>query len=219
MNFILVRGGDKAAPRIARESGWLYGVRHDYKPYGHIHMLDIHWHDYDWDEYMKCVHDYAPNIAMVADYEHLSEQTTMLKQISDLRGRVDIICACPKFAGATNDIPHDVRLAISIPAKSYAGYLPPLDDIRDRDVHLLGGNPQRQLNFALTAKSVNATVKSLDGNYHVRKAGLGQYFDNGSWMQIRDRHVSSEQLAIISGQNIKRWFVRNYHEITIRYLL
>lgn len=36
---VLVRGGDKDAPRIAQLAGMKYGIRHDYKAYGDVYMI------------------------------------------------------------------------------------------------------------------------------------------------------------------------------------
>lgn len=213
IDFILVRGGTKIAPRVASQSRWKYGIRNDYTPYDDVYMLDILWENYDWIAYLELVQQLRPTIAMVADYIHPRQRRQMLSQIEDLRHKVDVIACCPKFAGAAHHIPNDVRLAISIPT-TYAGYLPPILDIWNREVHLLGGNPHRQLSYAMTAKTVNAKVKSIDGNYHIRKAGLGQYFMDGRWVQVRGHIISDEELAILSGIHIRTWFVNNYQSIS-----
>jgi hypothetical protein len=44
------------------------------------------------------------------------------------------------------------------------------------------------------------------GAYH------GRYFKNGRWVQLEKRDCSIQELAIISGQNLKQWFENIRHE-------
>lgn len=206
MKYILVRGGDKTAPIIAKESGWLYGLRNDYKSYAEdVYMLDIHWTNYEWSSYLDKIKQVKPTVAMVADYEHPSQRRELYRQLRDLKPLVQQVMVCPKFIGAIAHIPSWVTIAVSIPT-SYAGFLPPMEELRGRKIHLLGGSPQKQADFIRKANGVGAKVISLDANYHVRKAGLGQFWQYGKWIQTRGKGWTNSELAIESGRNLKLYF-------------
>jgi hypothetical protein len=205
MKLILVRGGDKTAPIIAKESGWLYGSRNDYSLYSEeVYMLDIHWTNYDWPKYIELVKRIKPTVAMVADYEKPSQRAELYRQIRELKPLVQQVMVCPKFDGAIAHIPSFCIIAVSIPT-SYAGFLPAMSELTGRKVHLLGGNPQKQADFIRKANGVKAEIVSLDANYHVRKAGLGQFWQHGKWNQTRGKQWSNTDLAIVSGRNLKTY--------------
>ena len=204
MDIILIRGGDKHAAAIAAASGMKYGIRHDYIPYGNVFMLDIHWVKYDWRDYLRKVDQYKPIAAMAPDYEYHWQYTNLRRQIDDLWAHgVNRVLVCPKFDNAINHIPRECIVALSIPAPTYAGYIPPdLDALSGRSIHLLGGSPEKQAQWIMRLNAIGATVISTDGNYHVRKAAHGQWFDGGKWVQLRGKKVNSIDLAIASGRAI-----------------
>lgn len=205
MDVVYVRGGDKLAPKVARMSGMEYGTRHDYKAYDRVFMLDIHWRDYDWTEYVSILAKHQPVLAMVADYEFPSQRETMLQQIADLRKiGIERIMCCPKFVGAIADIPEDVILALSVPT-DYAGFLPYPNEVGTRKIHLLGGAPDAQA-YCIYIKYPQADVVSVDGNTLALKAGHGQYWSvKGKWVQTPPRRYSTEILMIYSARNIVKY--------------
>lgn len=206
MDIVYVRGGDKLAPKVAKMAGMKYGTRHDYKAYDSVYMLDIHWSDYDWSDYLAILAQHKPTAAMVADYEHPSQRETMLKQVADLRAiGIERVMCCPKFVGAIADIPDGVILALSVPT-GYAGFLPYPDEVGTRKVHLLGGAPDAQA-YCIYVKYPRAQVVSLDGNTLARKAGLGQFWSagRGKWIQTPPHRFSSELLMIYSARNIVKY--------------
>lgn len=207
LDVVLIRGGSKNAPAIAAAAGMRYGVRHDYTPYADVFMLDIHWTKYDWHDYLTKVAAYMPVAAMTPDYEYAWQWTALQRQIDDLRRmNVPRILVCPKWNGAVEHIPEDCVVALSVPAPTYAGYMPPdLSVLRGRKVHLLGGKPEKQAEYIRKLSAYGAKIISTDGNYHVRKAGLGQWFDGGRWVQLRRKAVSDFDLAVASSRNIVRY--------------
>jgi len=201
MDIVYVRGGDKLAPKVAKMSGMAYGTRHDYVSYGDVYMLDIHWTDYDWADYLAIIAQHKPTLAMVADYEYPSQRELMLQQIEDLRALgVPRIMCCPKFDGAVTDIPDDCIVAVSI-TTGYAGFMPQAAEVAGRKLHLLGGHPDQQARaIELYA---NATVVSVDGNVLAFKAGHGQYWhESGRWQAAPRKLYSTEELMIMSAKNI-----------------
>lgn len=213
MEIVFVRGGDKTAPSIAQASGMFYGTRNDYKAYAPVHMIDIQWKDYVWAKYMRRVDEYRPPMSMVADYEHKDQKELMYQQIRDLeRLHIERIMICPKFHGALNDFPHDAVVAISVPSV-YAGFLPDYRYLKGRAVHLLGGRPEKQARILREIVGAGAKVISVDGSYHAMKAGLGQWFDGGGWVQLRRNLDSDTELCIASGINIVRYLRDSATEI------
>lgn len=207
IDVVLIRGGARDVPAIAEAAGMRYGVRHDYTPYGDVFMLDIRWDKYEWRDYLAKVKAYRPVAAMAPDYQHAWQWTTLQRQIDDLRALgVPRILVCPKWGKAAEHIPLDCVIAISVPAPTYAGYLPPdLTVLNGRRVHLLGGKPEKQAEYIQKLAAYGAQIISTDGNYHVRKAGLGQWFDGGQWVQLRRKSVSDFDLAVASSKNIVRY--------------
>jgi hypothetical protein len=201
MDIIYIRGGDKTAPTVANESGMYYGTRHDYQAYADVYMLDIHWQKYDWAQYLRLVADYEPIQAMVADYENENQHVVMLNQCYEIARLGVRPIVCIKFPLAEEDVPDGALIAISVPT-SYAGWLPDLKELRGREIHLLGGSPDAQIELITKLNGVGATVVSTDLNYHARKAQMGQYYDGAKWIQTEPHAYTNTQLAIISGQNI-----------------
>lgn len=205
IEVVYVRGGDKAAPAIAESAGARYGTRHDYKPYAPVWMLDIHWQKYDWAEYLALVREYQPVMALAPDYERPDQQDTLSSQIDDLRPLVERVLVCPKFHGAVDHIPSDCVIALSVPAPTYAGFLPDLRTLVNRKIHLLGGRPETQVELITKLNALGAQVLSVDGSYIAMKAGHGQSFREGAWVQSRSRLVTNDELCAVSAVNYVRY--------------
>jgi hypothetical protein len=202
MEIVYIRGGDKHAPEVAKAAGMHYGTRHDYKSYGDVWMLDIKWTKYDWRNYLDIVRQHAPMMALAPDYEWPWQWTALQRQIDDLRGLVAHVLVCPKFVGAVCHIPLDCVVAVSVPAPSYAGFLPDLRDLAGRKVHLLGGRPETQARLIQRLHGVGAEVFSVDGSYLSMKAGHGQWFDGSRWIQLNDKRTPNWELETASAVNV-----------------
>lgn len=196
--YIWVQGNNKDVPAEAKTAGMAYGTRHIEKPRDYAFMIDIHWRDYDWNEYLALIDQYRPVYAMVADYEHPDHKETMLQQVADLRQRGIInTMVAPKFAGAVRDIPDDCTIAVSVPS-SYAGYLPDVTEVGTRRVHLLGGNPTHQI-----AMMRDYNVVSIDGNYHGKVCKWGMVFDGKKWCHgvLHDDGMKKDGMSAIRQQS------------------
>ena len=215
MDVIYCRGGNKNAPVVAQESGMSYGTRHDYTSYGNVYFVDINWKNYTWHDYVEIIRERNPVMAMTPDYE-APEQRAMLEAcINDLRTKTDVerILVCPKFTCAVSHIPDDCIVALSVPAPTYAGFLPDLRECTGRKIHLLGGNPHKQVDLIRKLRGVNADVVSVDGNYLARKAALGSYFRHGRWIDVRGQGVSTAELEITSACNIISYIRANKDQV------
>lgn len=195
LEIVYVRGGDKHAVEIARAAGMRYGIRHDYIPYDDVYMLDIRWKRYDWLKYLDIVRELKPTVALAPDYEWPWQWTALRRQIDDLRPLVRDVMVCPKFHGAVAHIPEDCIVAVSVPAKTYAGFLPYFSETVGRRIHLLGGNLDRQTRLLAAYNVAGARVVSLDTDQMAMKGGKGQWLSEGKWRQVRCNSVPDHELA------------------------
>lgn len=201
MKIIYCRGGDKDAPRVAELSGMLYGARHDYKSYAGVYMLDIHWKNYRWTHFKRKVQKLRPELVLCPDYEKRAQLSTLELMIDDIKSLgVGRVAVCPKFPGAVFDLPQDVVIAVSVPT-TYAGFLPSLLELKNRDVHLLGGHPDQQ--SYLISLYDDANVISVDGNILGFKAQMGQFWEmSGRWETAPKHQYSTFELKVMSARNI-----------------
>jgi len=204
---VLVMGNGKGDlyPKIARLSGMAYGTRHCETPRGWPFMVDIHWRDYDWYDYMHKIAQWRPVMAMAADYESPTQRRQLYQQVRDLRAAgVLRVMVCPKFEGAAAHIPSWCIIAVSVPSR-YAGYVPPLRELQGRRVHMLGGSPNQQRTWQLVLQGAGAAVVSADGNSHTKVAAKTNWWNGTQWASIGKRNFFKgeyEQIMIDSGRNI-----------------
>lgn len=206
---ILIRGGNKSVPKIAKITGWAYGSRHDNSIMDWPYMIDINYQSYNWNKYLSIIEKWNPIAVMVADYEYPEQRELMLAQVEDLR-RLGIlrILVCPKFDTAIDDIPSDCIVAISVPTKSkgkYKGYLPPLEKLKGRKVHLLGGSPQKQAEIIKTIHFFEGLVISQDSNSHMDARRVSSVFASGTWKSLGYEKYTIDERAVFSGGNIRHW--------------
>lgn len=199
---IFVMGGKFEAPAIARQSGMAYGTRHDMTPCDWPFMVDIKWDDYDWQDYMHKICSWHPVQAMCADYEHPSQRRELYRQIRDLRAAgVLRVKVCPKFNGATEHVPSWCICAFSVPS-GYAGFIPPDAEFAGRRWHLLGGTPQKQVDWITKIAGHGGRVISIDGNSHETAAKRGSSFDGSRWVRKPTEKADYIGTMIHSGRNI-----------------
>lgn len=217
VEVIYVRGGDKEAPTLAAEAGMKYGTRADYKAYSSVYMLDVDFHRFEpdqWPGYMAKVHEYQPFMALAPDYGELPKYTVTRRElygyIRDLKcAGVVRILVCPKFPGAIAHIPSWCVIALSVPAPSYAGYLPQLTELRGRNVHLLGGSVHKQADLICKITGAGGRVVSVDGSHHAMAAGHGRWFDGAYWHQLRRNVVPTRELEAASSRAIVKYLRRS----------
>jgi hypothetical protein len=141
--------------------------------------VDIDWRKYDWQDYMHKIYQWHPVQAMCTDYERPDQRRQLYQQMRDLKAAgVLRIMACPKFHGAVAHFPSWVLVAISVPSE-LAGFLPEFEELRGRNVHLLGGSARRQVDLIPKLQGYGVHVQSVDGNGHTRAAAWGRVWDGG----------------------------------------
>lgn len=206
MEIIYCRGGDKNAPHVAKMAGMGYGTHYQYKPYAPVIFVDSGLDPVIWPEYYAVVRDLVPAMALVPDYYFPHQLPRVLAQIDSLHALGVIPLVCPKFHGALADIPQNCRIAISVPAQSYAGFLPHDHEVIDREIHLLGGSPAQQL-YIMRYRYPRSRVMSIDGSKLAAKAGLGQIWhaQQARWVQLPSRRASNYILERISAVQIAQY--------------
>lgn len=180
--FIQCAGNNRKFPDICRATGIAYGSRHDDQFRAQPFMMDINWKKYDWSDYLQKIETHRPVMAMVPDYERPEQRRMLYQQIRDLKMRgVLRIMVCPKWDGAIAHIPSWCVVAVSVPS-GYAGYIPPLHQLKGRSVHLLGGSPKKQREYMLKIAGVGGRVISADGNSHAAKKS--SVWNGSQWVKV-----------------------------------
>lgn len=163
--FYCADGGRNRYSAIARECGWMLGLRSDQaKSLSHCQMIDNHWVEYDHSKHLAIVQQHKPLVATARDVEHLDQLPSILqqaKELSEYAGRVLLIPKCKV------PLPAGYWLAYSVPT-TYGGTSIECKWFDRRPVHLLGGSPNAQVHYA---KHLN--LVSLDGNYAMNLARHG----------------------------------------------
>lgn len=166
-------GGSSRHDAIASEEGWRLGLRSvgRNKAHQNMQMIDCEWDDsYDHQQHLDLIKSQKPLIATVRDITHIDQLPTALKQareISQYCGRVVII---PKVKCW---IPQRYWLGFSVPT-SHGKCDIETTWFGDRFVHLLGGNANKQAEYA-----VSLNVVSLDHNAAMRVADFGKALHQG----------------------------------------
>jgi hypothetical protein len=159
---------------MAVSHGWWYGARSDdtIYPLAPLALLDVDWKRPDWERHLEQAATYLPGLAVVPDVMGLGEIDRALAQAEALSRYCENAVIVPKDYGIIARLPAEVCgkalvLGYSIPT-TYGGSPVPLWEFGRRPVHLLGGNPRRQLELF-----GYLNVKSLDGNLAWRLARRG----------------------------------------------
>lgn len=201
MEIVYCRGGDREAPTLAKSAGMQYGIRYDYTAYGDVWMLDAGLSP-RWGRYVQRVKTLRPHFALTPDYI-VSDAIGLELRVMDIEQHAARIGVCPKFSGATLQIPSDCVICESIPS-DYAGWLIPDEDLLPgRDYHLLGGDPRLQKAEIKRITNAGGRVVSLDGNKLAMKAAYGQVFTSGRWLK---HNATTNEIAKISAFELVRWF-------------
>jgi len=174
---------------IATSLGWHTGSRSDdtisdqHRP---LHLLDIHWSDYDWPAHVAVARAERPALAAVPDIEtpgQLPEAMAMAEEIAPYCGSVLLIPKCDvwdRLPRAVAGVP--VTIGYSVPT-AYGGTNEPIWSFCGWQVHLLGGTPKRQIRLA---RYLN--VASADGNMAQKLANRGLVFSESGEGVPMDRY-------------------------------
>lgn len=196
-------GGNKRFAEIALDSGMMYGSQLPETTYFPLWFADQDWQRPRRADYVAAVAAEEPYMATVLDYERPEQWPEVCRMVEEIAPYVEVVGIIPKFCGAIEHIPPrmagvDVRLCYSVPTR-YGGTAVPVWEFGDREVHLLGGAPHKQLELARYMR-----VVSVDGNYAHRMAvkhcafwepGTARYASNRFWPTVREAGKSVEHDA------------------------
>lgn len=205
-HMIFCRGGNPRVAKMAIDLGFKYGTRSDDQVGKGLRcdgLIDINWKKYDWDKHKELVQNHRPMLACVPDVTEKQMLKRILAMMCELEEFCDKVVVIPKLHKLIPKIPSRAIIGVSVPSK-YAGFLPHLDELRGRRIHMLGGSPKKQLEIGLLYKQRGIDVFSVDGNGVCLTAGLKKYWHEGDCNWRKDPRYDYYQLIEKSLINWRR---------------
>lgn len=209
LDLIYCAAGNPALVEIAREEGWLLGMRSDASPMRYPPVfVDIDYKQADFMRHLEMVKRYRPKYATIPDLSEqvLSEEdiTRAIKQAEQVRPYCEVVLIVPKLPEQIALIPPDIAIGYSVPSR-YGGATYPIWELAGRQIHLLGGSPRKQMQAFLHLSAIGE-VTSADGNYAQAQAvKYAMYWQKHQWHY----HPLKEQ----GGKNLYvecwRWSCKN----------
>lgn len=163
--LIYCAGGNRQFAQIAIDAGYEYGAQLPATVYHPVHFADQDWRKPCRAAYMAALAKHRPHMATVLDWEREEQLAEVLDWAEEAAQYVGVVLVIPKVQGGVNRIPRsiagaEVRLGYSV-RSSYGASELMLSEFHGWPVHLLGGNPWRQMELARYLD-----VRSADGNAH-----------------------------------------------------
>ena len=184
MELIYCGDGNRRFAQIAIDAGFLYGAQLPRTVYHPLHFADQDWKRPNRAAYMAALAKHRPRMASVLDLERPEQLDEVLSWAEEAAQYVEVVMIIPKAFGIISQLPRriggaDVRLGYSVPTK-FGGTQLPVWEFAGWPVHLLGGQPQMQMELAHYMD-----VRSTDGNY----AGLmarkfGEFWTPTGWVDL-----------------------------------
>lgn len=190
--------GNEKLDSLAVNVGIHYGMQFPAKskPKFPVFFADQNWKKPDKNKYVDWISEYQPKIATVLDIERTNQLDEAMSWGEDISRYVESIVLIPKVNGIIKELPREINgkrvlLGYSIPT-THGGTDVPVEEFSGWDVHLLGGNPKKQLNMYDTMAGVDGRVVSVDCNYISMKATnfcavwTRKLIRNRQWMDLQD---------------------------------
>jgi hypothetical protein len=188
--------GNEKLDQYAIMVGMIYGARLPIKrdlPF-EIHFADQDWKNPDLDKYVAELKQKKPKdksvmyTATVLDWEREDQRSEVFEWLDEVSKVVDRVIVIPKLPGIIDSIPcvyngKPIVLGYSVPTK-YGATTVDIAEFVGRPVHLLGGDPQKQLELY-----DRMDVVSVDCNYTAMKATNFCEF----WTNKRDGEVYNDE--------------------------
>lgn len=190
--------GNEKLDSLAVNVGIHYGMQFpaSKKPPFPIYFSDQNWKKPDKDKYIDWVAEYQPKIATVLDVEASNQLDEAISWGELISPYVEEIVLIPKVNGIIEEIPRRINekkvvLGYSIPT-THGGTTVPINEFSGWDIHILGGNPQKQLEMYDKMAEIEGSVTSIDCNYISMKATkfcavwTRKLIRNRQWMDLQD---------------------------------
>lgn len=163
-------GDNKRFAQIAIDAGLRYGARLPNRVYFPIEFADQDWKNPDLSSYVEAIRTHKPKLASVLDWERDEQLPEVLMWAEEIAPYVETIIIIPKVYGGIPSIPERIgsrNIRLGIPCGPHQGKAPPLWEFGRRSVHVLGGQPHRQLELAryLNVASVDCSVTAYMARY------------------------------------------------------
>lgn len=160
---------------IAVKRGYLYGSQLPRSVYFPLHFADQDFKKPRYTAYINALAKHRPQLASVLDWEHEHRFDEIMMRAQEVSQYTNEVMIIPKVIGGVHRIPREVcgkpvRLGYSVPT-GFGGTNVPTAEFAGWPVHLLGGEPGDQMEYAKRMKVVSA-----DCNSHMRKAGYGEFW-------------------------------------------
>lgn len=165
--LIYCADGNPRFAKIAIDNGFEYGVQVPRKNYFPIYFADQNWKRPNREKYMAGIARLKPEMCTVLDLEKEEQYDEVLDWATEAAQYVNKVIIIPKVTGIIARLPREISgkevvLGYSVPT-SFGSTPISLDEFTlNWKVHLLGGNPNRQI--AIWAKP-NIHVYSVDSNF------------------------------------------------------
>jgi hypothetical protein len=156
-------GDNKRFAQIAIDAGLRYGARLPTRVHYPIQFADQNWMKPDLSSYSSSIRQHRPQLATVLDWEQEEQLSEVLTWAEEIAPYVETIIVIPKVYGGIPLIPERIggkAIRLGIPCGPQQGKAPPLWEFERRPVHVLGGQPHRQMALAryLNVVSVDCSV-------------------------------------------------------------
>lgn len=215
---------------LATHMGWLYGIQSGGNvcpcagpdTVHRVAFVDNEFKDYDHAKHLAVVREHRPKYATVRDvmteaqcrnagisFHPLAGILEWADELAEYAGNVIVI---PKY-DCLDAIPERFMVGYSVPT-SYGGTPLPIEAFRGRRVHLLGGNPEMQIQYYRT---IADSVVSLDNNQMHLRATFGNTWTLGGYVNLQKiPHMEGIETAFglwpsvaISLASFASWFKRD----------
>ncbi len=184
MLLIYCSGGNRKYASIAVRHGYAYGAQLPDTVYFPTVFCDQNFKTPNRERYMKGLAQHKPAMATVIDWMHDDQLDEVLSWADEAAQYVtDSVIIIPKVHSGISRLPRSirgkaVRLGYSVPT-AYGGTEVMLMEFAGWRVHLLGGQPQAQMDLARYLDAATA-----DGNYAQLKAKWAEFWTINGWRSL-----------------------------------
>lgn len=188
IDLIYCAAGNLRFMQIAVDAGWLPGGRLPGTMYHAPYFADQDYKNPNRARYVAEIAKHKPSVATVIDWQTGVDRAEVMGWAEDIAPYVETVIVIPKIKGTVDLVPcavggKPVRLGYSVPT-SYGGTPLAYQEFGRRPVHLLGGNPFKQVRL-----SHLLNVVSADTNYHQLMAtSRTQFFSLDIHQTAKNKH-------------------------------